>query len=63
MKPDTTSYELTYKQARIIGNALSVYKEELELKLTEWEIKEEGKQLIREILRELPPLENKFKDF
>ncbi len=65
-KADKTSkqkYDLTHRQVMIIANALCVYQDELELKLTDWEIKEEGKKLIKEFLKDIPALENKFKDF
>lgn len=55
-------YELTRKEILIITNALSTYKDNLELKITEWDLTDKDYELIKEILKQVKPLEARFKD-
>lgn len=56
-------FELSRYEMLLIGNALSSYQNELEIKLTKWNIKDEGKEMLNIIREKTLELEKKFKDF
>lgn len=56
-------FELSRYEVLLIGNALSSYQDELEIKLTKWNIKDEGKEMLNIIREKTLELEKKFKDF
>lgn len=56
-------FELSRYEVLLIGNALSSYQNELEIKLTKWNIKDEGKEMLNIIREKTLELEKKFKDF
>ena len=56
-------FELSRYEVLLIGNALSSYQNELEMKLTKWNIKDEGKEMLNIIREKTLELEKKFKDF
>jgi hypothetical protein len=56
-------FELSRYEVLLIGNALASYQNELEIKLTKWNIKDEGKEMLNIIREKTLELEKKFKDF